>query len=73
MIENLRPLTQEQRQGAHKSAREAVICAIGPKATRAFQPLNHLNVSCCGYLIRPSLNERRIVWDEISSHHRHHA
>jgi len=34
MIENLRPLTQEQRQAARQSAREAVIRAIGPKATQ---------------------------------------
>jgi hypothetical protein len=34
MIENLRPLTQEQRQGARKKAREAVIRAIGPKPAR---------------------------------------
>jgi hypothetical protein len=34
MIENLRPLTQEQRQGARRNAREAVFCAIGPKPTR---------------------------------------
>jgi hypothetical protein len=34
MIENLRPLTQEQRQGAHKSARNAVMRSIGPKPTR---------------------------------------
>jgi hypothetical protein len=26
--------------------------------------------TCCGYLIHPSLNERRIVWDEVSSHHK---
>jgi hypothetical protein len=34
MIENLRPLTQEQRQGARKSARNAVIRSLGPKPTR---------------------------------------
>jgi len=34
MIENLRPLTQEQRQSAHKSARNAVMRSIGPKPTR---------------------------------------
>jgi hypothetical protein len=34
MIENLRPLTQEQRQGARKKARDAVIRAIGPKPAR---------------------------------------
>jgi hypothetical protein len=34
MIENLRPLTQEQRQSARKKAREAVVRAIGPKPTR---------------------------------------
>lgn len=34
MIENLRPLTQEQRQGARKSARNAVMRSIGPKPTR---------------------------------------
>ncbi len=34
MIDNLRPLTQEQRQGARKKAREAVIRAIGPKPVR---------------------------------------
>ena len=31
MIENLRPLTQEQRQDARKSARNAVIRALGSK------------------------------------------
>ena len=31
MIENLRPLTQEQRQGARNKAHDAVIRAIGPK------------------------------------------
>jgi hypothetical protein len=34
MIENLRPLTQEQRQGARKKARDAAIRAIGPKPVR---------------------------------------
>jgi hypothetical protein len=34
MIENLRPLTQEQRQGARKNAHDAVIRAIGPKPMR---------------------------------------
>jgi hypothetical protein len=34
MIEHLRPLTQEQRQGAHQSAREAALRAIGPKPVR---------------------------------------
>jgi hypothetical protein len=34
MIENLRPLKQEQRQGARKSARNAVIRALGSKPTR---------------------------------------
>ena len=34
MIDNLRPLTQEQRQGARKKARDAVIRAIGPKPAR---------------------------------------
>jgi hypothetical protein len=34
MIENLRPLAQEQRQSARKKAREAVIRAIGPKPVR---------------------------------------
>lgn len=36
MIDNLRPLTQEQRQGARKKAREAVIRAIGPKPVREY-------------------------------------
>jgi hypothetical protein len=36
MIEHLRPLTQEQRQGAHQSAREAVLRAIGPKPVREY-------------------------------------
>ena len=43
MIENLRPLTQEQRQGARKNARDAVICTIGPKPAR-----DHLKVSASG-------------------------
>lgn len=34
MIHDLRPLTQEQRQGAHRNAREAVLRAIGPRPTR---------------------------------------
>ncbi len=34
MIENLRPLTQEQRQAARKNAREAVVRAIGPQPAR---------------------------------------
>lgn len=34
MIENLRPLTQEQRQDARKSARNAVIRSLGSKPTR---------------------------------------
>ncbi len=34
MIEHLRPLTQEQRQAAYKSAREAALRAIGPKPVR---------------------------------------
>jgi hypothetical protein len=34
MIDNLRPLTQEQRQGARKKARDAAIRAIGPKPVR---------------------------------------
>jgi hypothetical protein len=34
MIDNLRPLTQEQRQSARKKAREAIIRAIGPKPVR---------------------------------------
>jgi hypothetical protein len=34
MIENLRPLTQEQRQSAHQAARQAAIRALGPKPTR---------------------------------------
>lgn len=34
MIEHLRPLTQEQRQGAHQSAREAVLRVSGPKPVR---------------------------------------
>ncbi len=34
MIENLRPLTQEQRQTAHWAARQAAVRSIGPKPTR---------------------------------------
>ncbi len=34
MIENLRPLTQDQRQSAHRAARQAAVRAIGPKPTR---------------------------------------
>jgi len=34
MIENLRPLTQEQRQSAHRAARQAAVRAFGPKPTR---------------------------------------
>jgi hypothetical protein len=34
MIENLRPLTQEQRQSAHRVACQAAVRSIGPKPTR---------------------------------------
>ncbi len=34
MIDNLRPLTQEQRQVAHRAARRAVTRAIGPQPAR---------------------------------------
>jgi hypothetical protein len=34
MIDNLRPLTQEQRQDARQDAREAVLRAIGSRPTR---------------------------------------
>jgi hypothetical protein len=34
MIENLRPLTQEQRQTAHQAARQAAIRSLGSKPTR---------------------------------------
>jgi len=34
MIENLRPLTQEQRQSARRAARQAAVRAFGPKPTR---------------------------------------
>ena len=34
MIENLRPLTQDQRQSAHRAARQAAVRSIGPKPTR---------------------------------------
>ncbi len=43
MIENLRPLTQDQRQGARKSARNAVIRSIGPKPTR--EQFTHTTIS----------------------------
>jgi hypothetical protein len=43
MIENLRPLTQEQRQSAGKAAREAVIRAIGPKPAR--EHFNYATIS----------------------------
>jgi hypothetical protein len=46
MIENLRPLTQEQLQGVRKRARDAVIPSIGPKPTREqFTPYSHLHVN----------------------------
>jgi hypothetical protein len=34
MIDNLRPLTQEQRQAARQAARQAVVRCIGPRPTR---------------------------------------
>ena len=34
MIDNLRPLTQEQRQAARQAARQAVIRSIGPRPAR---------------------------------------
>ena len=43
MIENLRPLTQEQRQAAYQAAREAVIRAIGPKPVR--ENFNYATIS----------------------------
>jgi hypothetical protein len=43
MIENLRPLTQEQRQSARRNAREAVIRAIGPRPTR--EHFSHSTIS----------------------------
>jgi hypothetical protein len=43
MSENLRPLTQEQRQRARRNAREAVILAIGPRPTR--EHFNHSTIS----------------------------
>lgn len=43
MIDNLRPLTQEQRQNACRNAREAVIRAIGPRPTREY--FNHSTIS----------------------------
>ena len=43
MIENLRPLTQEQRQSARKAAREAVVRAIGPKPAR--EHFNYATIS----------------------------
>jgi hypothetical protein len=43
MIENLRPLTQDQRQSAHQAAREAVIRAIGAKPTR--EHFNYATIS----------------------------
>jgi 1,4-dihydroxy-2-naphthoate octaprenyltransferase len=43
MIDSLRALTQEQRQSARKSARNAVICALGSKPTR--QQFTHTTIS----------------------------
>jgi hypothetical protein len=34
MMDNLRPLTQEQRQAAHQAARQAVVRSIGPRPVR---------------------------------------
>jgi hypothetical protein len=34
MIDNLRPLTQEQRQAARQAARQAVVRSIGPRPVR---------------------------------------
>ena len=34
MIDNLRPLTQEQRQAARHAARQAVVRSIGPRPVR---------------------------------------
>lgn len=34
MTENLRPLTQEQRQTVHRAARQVALRAIGPQPTR---------------------------------------
>ncbi|MBN1202497.1 MAG: hypothetical protein JXJ20_11620, partial [Anaerolineae bacterium] len=34
MIDNLRPLTQEQRQAARQAARQAVVRSIGPRPAR---------------------------------------
>jgi hypothetical protein len=43
MIENLRPLTQEQRQAAHQAAREAVVRAIGSRPVR--EHFNYATIS----------------------------
>jgi hypothetical protein len=43
MIENLRPLTQEQRQATRKSARNAVIRALGSKPAR--EQFTHTTIS----------------------------
>ena len=34
MIEQLRPLTQEQRQAARQAARQAIVRSIGPRPVR---------------------------------------
>jgi hypothetical protein len=43
MIENLRPLTQEQRQSARKSARNAVTRSLGSKPKR--EQFTHTTIS----------------------------
>ncbi len=34
MTTSIRPLTQEQRQAAHRAVHEAAIHAVGPRPTR---------------------------------------
>jgi hypothetical protein len=43
MIENLRPLTQEQRQDARRTARQAAMRSFGPKPTR--EQFTHTTIS----------------------------
>ena len=69
MIEHLRPLTKEQRQGAHQSASEAVLRAIGPTPIRehfAGETISRFRVSVTGLITvnRPLWGENHALDEE---------
>jgi hypothetical protein len=62
MIENLRPLTQEQPQGARRNARNAVIRSLGPRPTR--EQFIHTTISLC-WLNCSSVGNSRLKQDQV--------